>query len=289
LSTVLVTGAGGQLGWELQRCDRPELRLAALARKDLDVTRPDEVRRVLDQVRPRVVINAAAYTAVDRAESEPEAAFLINRDAAALLAEECRRRDIRLLHVSTDFVFDGTRGHPYKPDDPANPLGVYGRSKRAGEEAVLELHPHGGAIVRTAWLYSAHGANFVKTMLRLFSQREEVAVVCDQVGTPTWAHHLARFLLHLAAREDAPPPILHFTDAGVASWYDLAVAVEEETRGARERRVRVRPIPSSAYPTPAKRPGYSVLDKEETWRLWPEDPVHWREALRRMLASFPFM
>ncbi|SMC18023.1 dTDP-4-dehydrorhamnose reductase [Desulfacinum hydrothermale DSM 13146] len=286
MRTVLVTGAGGQLGWELQRCHRQGLRLVALPRAELDVTRPDQVRRALEHIRPQVVVNAAAYTAVDRAESDPEAAFLINRDGAAHLAQQCSRQRIRLLHVSTDFVFDGNASRPYKPTDPTHPLGVYGRSKRAGEEAVLELHPGGSTVVRTAWLYSEHGSNFVKTMLKLFSQREEVAVVCDQVGTPTWAHDLARFLSHLAFLDDAPS-IVHFTDAGVASWYDLAVAVEEETRAARGRRVRVRPIPSAAYPTPAKRPNYSVLDKEETWKLWPEEPLHWRETLRRMLSRLP--
>ncbi len=285
MRTVLVTGAGGQLGWELQRNPSGKVRLVALTEEMLDLTREDQVRQALREVRPDVLINAAAYTAVDRAEEEPEKAFLINESVPAALARMCRKLGIHLIHVSTDFVFDGSSARPYKPTDPPRPLSVYGRSKLAGEEAIFREYEEGSTVVRTAWLYSSHGANFVKTMIRLFAERSEVRVVADQVGTPTWAANLARFLLFLASRETPPKGIFHFTDAGVASWYDFAVAIEEETRDLRSHEVRIRPIASSEFPTAAARPPYSVLDKSKSWSFWPEEPMHWRKGLRCMLSE----
>ncbi len=288
MKTVVVTGIMGQLGWELERSAPGWARLVGVDLPETDITRADHVERLFSENRPDVILNAAAYTAVDRAEQEPEAAYRVNRDAVRLLAENCARFGAHLVHVSTDFVFDGTGSRPYRPEDLPNPLGVYGASKRAGEEAVLEVLGAGSTIVRTAWLYSSHGANFVKTMLRLFEDRDEVRVVADQVGTPTWAANLANFLWSLVGRSSVPPGIFHFTDAGVASWYDFAVAVEEETRPRRLRPVSVRPIRTEEYPTPARRPPYSVLDKHAAWALWGRRPEHWREALRRMLQElFP--
>lgn len=285
MKTVVVTGILGQLGWEMERSTPPWARLVGADLPDTDIARPDHVERLFSNSRPDVLVNAAAYTAVDRAEQEPHAAYRINRDAARLLAQTCARFGTHLVHLSTDFVFDGTLSRPYRPDDAPNPIGVYGASKRAGEEAVLETLGDKGTIVRTAWLYSSHGANFVKTMLRLYQERDEVRVVSDQVGTPTWAANLASFLWDLVGRETVPAGIFHFTDAGVASWYDFAVAVEEETRHCRTQPVIIRPIRTEEYPTPARRPPYSVLDKHSAWALWGRRPDHWRDALRHMLRE----
>ncbi|ROR01502.1 dTDP-4-dehydrorhamnose reductase [Desulfosoma caldarium] len=283
MKTVVVTGILGQLGWELERSCPASVRLVGVDLPEVNITQPDQVARLFARTRPHVVINAAAYTAVDRAEQEAEAAYAVNRDAVRLLAEACAQQGAHLVHVSTDFVFDGTLSRPIRPSDLPNPLGVYGASKLAGEKVALDVLKDRCTIVRTAWLYSSHGANFVKTMLRLFDERDEVHVVSDQVGTPTWAANLADFLWAFLQKEPVPAGIYHFTDAGVASWYDFAVAVEEETRTKRGKRVWVRPIRTEEYPTPARRPSYSVLDKHSAWALWPRRPDHWREALRRML------
>ncbi len=285
MKTVVITGILGQLGWELQRSCPQSVRLVGVDLPTTDITQSDHVVRLFAEHRPDVVVNAAAYTAVDRAEQEPEAAYAVNRDAVRLLAEACAPRGTHLIQVSTDFVFDGALSRPYAPNDVPNPLSVYGASKRAGEVVALEILKERCTIVRTAWLYSSRGANFVKTMLRLFEDRDEVRVVSDQVGTPTWAANLADFLWDLVQREIVPSGIHHFTDAGVASWYDFAVAVEEETREKRGKHVMVRPIRTEDYPTPARRPAYSVLDKQSAWALWHRVPDHWREALRCMLRE----
>lgn len=285
MKTVVVTGALGQLGWELRRSAPSWVRFVGVDLPETDITQPDHVVRLFAAHGPDVLINAAAYTAVDRAEHEPEAAYRVNRDAVQHLAAACARTGTHLVQISTDFVFDGTQSRPYGPEDKPNPLGIYGASKRAGEEAAQNILGDRCTIVRTAWLYSSHGANFVKTMLRLFHDREDVRVVSDQVGTPTWAANLADFLWELIGAAPVPPGIYHFTDAGVASWYDFAVAVEEETREQRGKRVSVRPIRTEEYPTPARRPAFSVLDKSASWALWSRPPHHWREALRRMLQE----
>jgi dTDP-4-dehydrorhamnose reductase len=283
---VIIVGAGGQLGSELVRACRPTVDCAALAREDLDIGDPDAVRECLARLGAGLVINAAAYTAVDAAESEPEAAHRVNALGPENLARSCREMDARLIHVSTDFVFDGESARPYAPDAPTAPLGEYGRSKLAGEEALRRQLP-GALILRTAWVYSSFGHNFVKTMLRLMGEREELAVVTDQVGTPTWARGLAGALWAAAERSDMQG-IYHWTDAGVCSWYDFAVAIAEEGRalGLLSRPVRVRPISAAEYPTPARRPACSVLDKGSTWRDLALEPVHWRRQLRAMLEEF---
>ncbi|MHA7817633.1 MAG: dTDP-4-dehydrorhamnose reductase [Pseudohaliea sp.] len=280
---ALVTGAGGQLGRELVLTSPTGADCIALQRQDLDIADAAAIGRTLDALRPRVVINAAAYTAVDRAEAEPEQAEAINGTAPGLLAEACAERGVRLLHVSTDFVFDGRASSPYAPDAAPAPLGAYGRSKLAGEQAVRAALP-GAIVLRTGWVYSRHGGNFVKTMLRLMGEREALTVVADQVGTPTWARGLALALWSFAERP-ALAGTYHFSDAGVASWYDFAVAIGEEALalGLLPRLPRILPVPTAAYPTPAQRPAYSVLDKDATWRDLAMDGVHWRRQLRFML------
>ena len=232
------------------------------------------------------MINAAAYTAVDKAESEVDAAQRGNVAGPLALAQACAQQGVRLIHISTDFVFDGSASQPYKPDAATAPLGEYGRSKRAGELAVQSVLPQ-ALILRTGWVYSRYGSNFVKTMLRLMSERDDLAVVADQVGTPTWAHGLAEAVWASAARPQLSG-IYHWSDAGVCSWYDFAVAICEEALalGLLARPVNIRPIAAIEYPTPACRPAYSVLDKTDSWRDFALAGVHWRQQLRAMLEDY---
>lgn len=281
---VLVTGGSGQLGQALLATAPGHIRVTAPPSHALDISCKDVVKRVLAEMRPEVVINAAAYTAVDRAESEPDRAYAVNAHAAACVAEAATAVHARVIHVSTDFVFPGRQGTPYRPEDTPEPLNVYGHSKLAGERDVREATQGSALIVRTAWLYAGAGRNFVTTMLRLMAEREAVRVVADQVGTPTWAQSLARAVWAAVARPSLRG-ILHLTDAGVASWYDFALAIQEEalSRGLLAGAIPVHPIASTDYPTPAQRPGYSVLDKTRTWAELNLTPLHWRDGLRAML------
>jgi len=282
---VLVVGAGGQLGRELQRTVAADVECAAVTRTQLDIADARAVTDCLAVAAPQLIVNAAAYTAVDKAESEPEAAHRGNATGPQTLARACAERGIRLIHISTDFVFDGKSSQPYLPDAPTAPIGEYGRSKRAGEVAVENCLPD-ALIVRTGWVYSSFGGNFVKTMLRLMGERDELNVVTDQVGTPTWAHGLAQAVWVAAARPQLRG-IYHWSDAGVCSWYDFAVAICEEALalGLLAKPVKIRPIPATQYPTPAQRPAYSVLDKSSSWRDFGLEGVHWRAQLRTMLAD----
>lgn len=283
--TVLVTGAGGQLGVELQRHAPAAFEVVALDRAALDIGDADAVRAAVAAARPAWIFNAAAYTAVDKAESELASALRINRDGPGHLAAAGRAHGARLVHVSTDFVFAGDKGAPYLPDDPAQPLGAYGRSKHEGELAARAASAGEAVILRTAWVYAAHGGNFVRTMLRLLREKPELRVVADQVGTPTSAATLAQAMWKLAAADVAPGTTLHCTDAGAASWYDFAVAIRE-LAGARLGRELppVHPIRTQDYPTPARRPSYSVLDKTALWALIGPGE-HWRLPLARVLGE----
>ena len=285
IQKVLITGAAGQLGRELLRSVPEGVECIAATREILDIADAAQVRAFVRRERPGLIINAAAYTAVDKAESEQKLAAAINVNGAANLATACAENGSRLIHVSTDFVFDGTSSTPYLPDAPTSPLGEYGRSKLAGEQAVVAGLPS-ALIMRTAWVYSAFGGNFVKTMLRLMAEREELSVVADQVGTPTWARGLAD-ALWLAADQSDLQGLYHWTDAGVCSWYDFAVAIAEEALeiGLLQRMPRIHPIPGSAYPTPAARPAFSVLDKNSTWAVLKTEGLHWRSQLRSMLKE----
>lgn len=282
---VLVTGAGGQLGRALLATVPDGVAVTGLQRSDLDIGDEAAVAACLDANTPQLLINAAAYTAVDRAEEEPEAAQRSNALAPGLLAAACARRGIRLLHVSTDFVFDGRQGTPYAPDAPAHPLGVYGASKLAGEDSVRAV---GGdsLILRTGWVYSAGSANFLHTMLRLHRERDELRVVADQIGTPTAAGSLAGAIWAVAARP-ALTGVYHYSDAGACSWYDFAVAIGEDAQaaGLLVSPARVLPINTADYPTAARRPAFSVLDKTASWRDFELEPRHWRAWLRDTLAQ----
>ncbi len=282
---VLVFGDKGQLGYELKQSLPPGWEIIGCDLPEVNVSDESQVRRVVEDVQPEVIINAAAYTAVDQAEDERDAAFAVNAAAVGGVAVAARSRGARLIHVSTDFIFDGKKGSPYLPHDAPNPLGVYGASKAEGEQVLLREYPEKSCIVRTAWLYSAHGRNFVKTMLSLFDNRDALGVVCDQIGSPTWAFHLASFIWQMASAPDFHTGVFHFTDAGVASWYDFAVAIEEESRKWRGKATTINPIYTDEYPTKAMRPPYSVLEKRFPAGLGPFPFVHWREALRRMLEK----
>ncbi len=280
---ILITGAGGQLGVALA-ARAPDGALLNLAtRHDLDITNSNAVSTLVAEIKPDVIINAAAYTAVDKAEGEEALATAINGTGVAHLARAAAANQARLVHISTDFVFDGQMHTPYPPTAATNPLSAYGRSKLVGEGAALS-NPS-ALLVRTAWVYAAHGNNFVQTMLRLMAERDEVRVVADQIGTPTHAASLARTVWGLIDHQASG--LYHATDAGTASWYDFAVAIREEAIaiGLLNRSVPIIPIPTTAYPTPAARPAYSVLDKSATWDVLGQPAAHWRVELRAMLLQ----
>jgi dTDP-4-dehydrorhamnose reductase len=284
---VLITGAAGQVGRALLDAVPDNFEAIACTHADLDIGASEAVRDCVGRQRPAVVINAAAYTAVDKAESEPAAAQRINAEGPGHLAAAARECGARLLHISTDFVFDGETSVPYRPDSATRPLSVYGRTKRDGERAVLAALPEHSTIVRTAWVYAATGANFLRTMLRIMRANGAVRVVADQVGTPTAARSLGETLWRIAANPDIRG-IHHWTDAGVASWYDFAVAIAEEGGhlGLLPAEVAVTPITTTEYPTPARRPCYSVLDKSSL-AVHGLAPIHWRKRLRAVLREIP--
>ena len=280
---VLVTGKGGQLAWELEQSLPASYQLTTLGIEELDITDAVAVNKAFATYQPDLLINAAAYTAVDKAETDKALAYAVNETGAKNLAQACKTANCRMLHVSTDFVFDGGKTTPYQTDDVAKPLGVYGASKLAGDLAVQDILPN-SVIVRSAWVYSVNANNFVKTMLRLMAEKPQLGVVYDQVGTPTWAAGLALWLWAVAAKPQVSG-MYHWTDAGVASWYDFAVAIQELAidKGMLDKAIPIRPIPASAYPTPAKRPAFSVIDKTSAEAAADIQTIHWRKQLSKML------
>jgi len=281
--TVLILGGGGQIASAV-RTTAPDLSdIVVKTRRQLDIGDAASVARTLKEVRPSWVINGAAYTSVDLAEDQPDQAIAANDTAVGILAEATARAGCRLLHLSTDFVFDGKSNRAYLPDDQTNPLSVYGVSKLGGERRVLKA-PGGGIILRTAWVYASAGRNFVLTMLELMRERQEIRVVCDQIGGPTWAGSAAAAIWGLI-EANAPGGIYHWTDLGVASWYDFAVAIQEEAQlnGLLNRAIPVVPIRSTEYPTRAQRPAFSLLDTAATREMVKVPARHWRQNLRNML------
>jgi len=281
---VLLTGSRGQVGAAVARGAPAEVELSALARDQLDIADRAQVLARVRELRPDVIINAAAYTAVDRAESEPELASAVNEHGPRALAEAAIATGARLIHVSTDYVFDGEAAIPWRADARPNPQSAYGRSKLAGEQAVMSAAPERSVVLRTAWVYAPGGQNFVNTMLRLMRERRSVRVVADQIGTPTLAASVADVLWRIAARP-AMHGAYHWTDAGVASWYDFAIAIAEEgiARGMLPADVTVQPISTAEYPVPARRPKFSVLDCSPTIAQTGLAAPHWRVNLRRAL------
>ncbi|MEE9303712.1 MAG: dTDP-4-dehydrorhamnose reductase [Thiotrichaceae bacterium] len=282
---ILLTGCDGQLGYELQRSLPSHHKLIAVDKEHLDITHSKQVKTFFEKEKPDLVINAAAYTAVDKAEKEQELAYLINETGAENLALACQQHAIRMVQISTDFVFSGNNHRPYLVDDPAESASVYGLSKHAGDVAVLKLLDDDALIVRTSWLYSAHGGNFVKTMLNLMQKLDSLGIIADQIGTPTWAATLADGIWQLIDAKAAG--IYHYADNGVASWYDFAVAIQEEALecGLLDKTAQIKAITTEDYPTPAARPAYSVMDKTKAEKKLGIVLPHWRVSLRNMLKE----
>jgi dTDP-4-dehydrorhamnose reductase len=280
---ILITGAGGMLGRDLQTAARTAAHdTIALSRAELDITDPDAVRTAVAEARPDVLIGCAAWTNVDGAESEPEAAHAVNGAGAGNVAAAAAACGAWTIHVSTDYVFDGSKGTPYLESDPVAPLSEYGRSKLAGELAVAQAAPDAHTIVRTAWLFGAHGHCFPKTMLRLAVERDELAVVGDQIGSPTFTGHLAAALVGLAEQRERTVGVVHLAASGECSWCDFARAVIEA--GARESGVaipHIRAITTAEYPTPAPRPSYSVLRSERDAPVLPS----WQDGLSSFMTE----
>ncbi len=265
---ILLTGATGQLGQCLMaRANRLGHKVTALSRSDCDLSQPSMLADIFSRVKPDLVINAAAYTAVDKAETEAEIAFAVNAEAVAQLAMLCQKYECPLIHVSTDYVFDGLATSPYQPDDKTGPTSVYGTSKLAGEQAVCR-HTSAYLIIRTSWVFSEYGQNFVKTMRRLMTSRDQLSVVSDQLGRPTYAGDLADFILHAVARIEAgscPWGTYHFSNATTLSWYQFALMIKDAlVKAGCSIDTSVSPITTADYPTPARRPAFSVLDCQST-------------------------
>lgn len=287
---ILLLGANGQVGHELRRALAPLGNIACTTRNGIlddgtpcnvaDFDDPASLLALVERVAPDVVVNAAAYTAVDRAETERDAAFRVNAEAPGELARACADRDALLVHYSTDYVFDGTGTRPYREDDPTAPLGVYGASKLAGEQAIRGSGAR-HLILRTAWVYAAHGRNFLLTMLRLARERDELRVVADQVGTPTSAALIADTTAGLLSQPFRDSGLWHLTARGHTSWHGFATAIMEEAtaRGLLDRAPRVVPIATAEYPTPARRPAYSCLDTAHLSRDFAIELPGWRDGL----------
>ncbi|HZE82905.1 MAG TPA: dTDP-4-dehydrorhamnose reductase [Puia sp.] len=281
---ILVTGASGQLGQELLRAcsaspssiqaEAAQYEFIFLTREDLPMNDPGKIRRLFEIHRPVCCINCAAYTAVDKAETEKELAFLVNGEAVGALAATCKLFDARLIHISTDYVFDGQSATPLKEDGATGPVNVYGASKLLGEQLAMQNN-EATVIIRTSWVYSSFGNNFVRTMIRLMRERETIGVIDDQIGTPTYAADLAALILQIACGPVFAPGIYHYSNEGRISWFDFAVAIKELTGSA----CQVNPIPSSQYPTPAKRPHYSLLDKGLIKKTYGITIPDWKESL----------
>jgi len=278
---VFIAGSQGQLGCALLKTAPVGAVLAGYDIDTLDITNEAAVMQAVAHCAPDIIINAAAYTAVDKAESEESLALAINGKAVGNLARAAHAENAQLVHVSTDFVFDGSASTPYGVDAAPSPINAYGRTKLVGEQ----LAGSDALIVRTAWVHAAKGSNFVHTMLRLMQQRDEIGVVADQIGTPTWANSLAQAIWSLTDAKVSG--IHHFTDSGIASWYDFAMAIMEEALaiGLLEHEIVVNPIRNQDFPTPAARPAYSVLDKSKTNALLGRAAPHWRKNLRQMLKE----
>jgi dTDP-4-dehydrorhamnose reductase len=280
---VLVAGSGGQLGRALAASAPNGVTLIAPPESEFDIGNAAQVAAVVAAAKPDLLVNAAAWTAVDKAEAEEAAALLVNATAVGHLAAAAAATGARFVQVSTDYVFDGQACQPYRPETPPAPASAYGRTKLAGEQEAARHHP-APLIIRTAWVYAAQGNNFVRTMLRLMAERDEVRVVADQAGTPTHAPSLARAIWALQDHRGT----FHWTDAGITSWYDFAVAIQDEALrlGLLSRAVPIIPIATADYPTPARRPAWSVLDKGSSWAI--TGPArHWRHELIDCLKAIP--
>ncbi len=277
---ILVTGQNGQLGNELKVLSKtfPQYKYVFTDADELDITDAEKVDEYFRNYKPVICINAAAYTAVDKAETDRELALKINAWAVGNLAENCRKLNTRFIHISTDYVFDGTAAIPYNEDHPVSPVNFYGESKLKGEEIALEKMPS-AVIIRTSWVYSFFGNNFVKTMLRLMRERESIQVINDQFGSPTYAADLAAVIMQIAAEAEDKGGIYHFSNEGIISWFDFAVAIKEFAGLP----CNVKPIDTSGYPTPAKRPAYSAMSKEKIQSVFGIQLKYWKDSLQQCM------
>ncbi len=277
---VLVTGQNGQLGNELKLLSNhyPQYDYVFTDVSELDITNSEKVTEFFDCYKPAICINAAAYTAVDKAETDRELALEINGYAVGYLAENCSKMKTTFIHISTDYVFDGTATTPYKEDHPVNPVNFYGESKLKGEEIALEKLPS-TIIIRTSWVYSFFGNNFVKTMLRLMKERESISVINDQFGSPTYAADLAAVIMHIAQQAEGKGGIYHFSNEGIISWFDFAIAIKDLAGLS----CQVKPVDTSGYPTPAKRPAYSAMNKEKIQFNFGIQLKNWKDSLQKCL------
>lgn len=280
MKRVLVTGAHGQLGTEINFLSSllENHSFTFISHSDLDITNEVDVRDAFNTTPFDVLINCAAYTAVDKAESEVELAYKVNADGAGILALVCADNNCKYIHISTDFVFDGGTGRPLVEDDTTNPLSVYGASKLEGEKLVMNNNPD-ALIIRTSWVYSSFGNNFVKTILRLCREREQLSIIADQIGSPTYARDLAEAILDIIQRPEWHAGIYHFGNEGVASWYDFAIAI----RDMAGLQTKILPIETYQYPTPAKRPKYSVLNKRKFKETFNREIPYWRTSLENCI------
>lgn len=280
---VLVTGSNGQLGSEIRDLSANyPYQFFFMDRTGLDISDAEALEQFILTHAINAIVNCAAYTAVDKAEIESEKAYAINADAVKTLASLSKKHAIKLIHISTDYVFDGTHFQPYCENHPTNPLSVYGKSKRAGEEALLEVNPTNAIVIRTSWVYSSYGNNFVKTMLRLAKEREVLNVIYDQIGTPTYAKDLAYTILEILPKIDTKTvEIYHYSNEGVASWYDFA----KEIISFSNLTCKIEPITAEHYPLPAKRPYYSLLNKAKIKQTFGITIPYWKESLKACLSK----
>jgi len=286
MKKVLVTGANGQLGQELLGSAPPGIELIAAGRNELDLSDLKAIKAFIKDCQPDVIINAAAYTAVDKAEEDAGSADVINHLAVAELAKAAGE-SCYFLHISTDFVFDGSKNTPLSEGDVVGPLSVYGQTKLDGENALFGIKPTDSAVIRTSWVYSSHGKNFVNSMLRFMAERDALKIVVDQLGTPTWTKGLAEVCWTVCGHRLSG--LYHWSDAGVASWYDFASAVMRlgVEKGILQKPISLCPIPTDEYPLPARRPSYSVMDKRKLLKELPElESIHWQERLALMFDEY---
>ncbi|MBO7048750.1 MAG: dTDP-4-dehydrorhamnose reductase [Spirochaetia bacterium] len=284
---ILITGANGQLGNEIHNLEKDSKNnYFFTSRENLDITDKGRIQKYISDNRIEIIINCAAYTAVEKAEEEFKRADLVNHIAVKNLAEVSKENSVFLIHISTDYVFGGVGNLPYKEDDIANPLGIYGKTKFAGEQAIKDIGCK-ALIIRTAWLYSSFGNNFVKTMIRLISEKESIKVVYDQIGSPTYAGDLAKIIIDIVETRKYidNEGIYHFTNEGVISWYDFAVEIANQVNNIK---CRILPCRSDEFPTKVKRPAYSVLDKAKIKETFNIDIPYWKESLTKCIKKIGF-